>query len=151
MNDPLPPEILLVEDNPNDLELALRALQRAPGRLTVQVARDGAAALAFFFEETTRATAATGRSPAAILLDIKLPAVDGIDVLRRLKSTAATRDLPVVMLSSSREASDVATCYGLGANSYVVKPVHARDYEQAVLDICGYWIDRNQPPVTRLR
>jgi two-component system response regulator len=149
MNETPPPEILLVEDDPNDLELALRALRRVSGRLNVEVARDGAAALALLLGEPDRAPAAVRRNPAAILLDIKLPGVDGIDVLRRLKSAEATRTLPVVMLSSSREARDVATCYELGANSFVVKPGNAQAYEQVVLELCAYWVNRNQPPVRR--
>ena len=146
MNNRPTAHILLVEDNPNDLELALRALARVPGNPTVQVARDGTEALARIFEAPAGAGAAVSRQPDAIFLDIKLPAPDGIEVLRQIKATELTRSLPVVMLSSSREATDIAVCYTLGANSYVVKPVDAGDYERVVAGVCDYWINRNLPP-----
>lgn len=146
MNDRPPAHILLVEDNPNDLELALRALARVPGHPTVRVARDGGEALARIFEPAERDATETWRQPDAILLDVKLPAPDGIEVLRQIKAADATRSLPVVMLSSSRETTDIRTCYTFGANSYVVKPVDAEEYERVVAEICDYWINRNLPP-----
>jgi two-component system response regulator len=146
MNARPPAEILLVEDNPHDLELALRALGRISGAPTVRVARDGAEALAWVFGGAGAEATPVRRPPDAILLDIKLPAPDGIEVLRQIKSAAATRALPVVMLSSSRETADLAACYSLGANSYVVKPVDAGEYERAVAAVCDYWINRNLAP-----
>jgi two-component system, response regulator len=134
-------EILLVEDNPNDAELTLRALQQHRLANRVLVARDGAEAIEFLFGEGPRAGV-----PKVILLDLKLPKVDGLEVLRRLKAEERTRAVPVVVLTSSREEPDIATSYRLGANSYIVKPVDFEAFVRAVADVGLYWLLLNEPP-----
>jgi two-component system, response regulator len=136
-------EILLVEDNPNDVELTLRALRKNRLANRVHVARDGEQALAFLFPAED---AAAVRLPKVVLLDLKLPKVDGIEVLRRIKSDERTRRLPVVMLTSSREEPDIARCYDLGVNSYIVKPVDFESFIPAVTQAGLYWLLLNQPP-----
>ena len=124
-----PVEILLVEDNPHDVELTLRALQRHNLANAVHVVRDGAEALEYIFGTGAYADHGPGRAPRVILLDLKLPKVDGLEVLRQIKSDPRTRTIPVVVMTSSREERDIVESYGLGANSYIVKPV---DFEQFV-------------------
>lgn len=139
-------DLLLVEDNPNDAELSLEALARefAPDR-TVHL-EDGVAALDLIFGEG--GIAAGGRAaPRLIALDMKLPKLDGIDVLRRLKQDERTRSIPVVMLTSSKESQDVAACYAAGANSYLVKPVAYEEYLKTVSDAARYWARLNVPPM----
>jgi two-component system response regulator len=135
MNEPSPIEILLVEDNPQDLELALRALRK--GNLTnrIHVARDGAEALEFIFCEGQFAGRKMDDKPKVILLDLKLPKVDGLEVLRRVKSDERCKSIPVVVLTSSRENSDVEASYRLGANSYIVKPVNFDRFVTAVQEL----------------
>jgi two-component system response regulator len=139
-------EILLVEDNPQDLELAQRALAKA--RLTnhVEVARDGAEALEFIFCEGAHAGRKLEDGPKIILLDLKLPKVDGLEVLRRIKNDDRTKAIPVVMLTSSREQNDLVESYRLGVNSYIVKPVDFASFAQAVQDLGMYWLLLNQSP-----
>jgi two-component system response regulator len=139
-------EILLVEDNPQDLELALRAL--AKGRLTnhIEVARDGAEALEFIFCEGAHAGRKLGNGPKVVLLDLKLPKLDGLEVLKRIKSDERTKSIPVVMLTSSREQSDLVESYRLGVNSYIVKPVNFEGFAQAVQNLGMYWLLLNQSP-----
>ena len=139
-------EILLVEDNPQDLELTLRALRK--GNLTnrIQVARDGAEAMEFIFCEGEHAGRQIENGPKVILLDLKLPKVDGLEVLRRIKSDERTQSTPIVVLTSSKENSDVRECYRLGVNSYIVKPVNFERFAQAVQDLGMYWLLLNQPP-----
>jgi len=139
-------EILLVEDNPQDLELAQRALRKANLTNHIQVARDGAEALEFIFCEGPFAARKIEDTPKVILLDLKLPKVDGLEVLRRIKGDARTRMIPVVMLTSSREQSDVIESYRLGVNSYIVKPVNFEGFARAVQDLGMYWVLLNQPP-----
>jgi two-component system response regulator len=148
MNEPSPIEILLVEDNPQDLELALRALRK--GNLTnrIHVARDGAEALEFIFCEGQFAGRKMDDKPKVILLDLKLPKVDGLEVLRRVKSDERCKSIPVVVLTSSRENSDVEASYRLGANSYIVKPVNFDRFVTAVQELGMYWLLINQPPQT---
>lgn len=134
-------EILLVEDNPNDAELTLRALQQHRLANRVLVARDGAEAIEFLFGDGPKAGV-----PRVILLDLKLPKVDGLEVLRRLKAEERTRAVPVVVLTSSREEPDIATAYRLGANSYIVKPVDFEAFVRAVADVGLYWLLLNEPP-----
>src|SRR5690606_35000863 len=122
-------EILLVEDNADDAELTLRALRKGRVSDRVQVARDGAEALAFLFGE---GTIAPTRLPRAVLLALKLPKVDGLEVLRRIRADARTRRMPVVVLTSSGESSDVTRCYDLGVNSYIVKPVDLESFMPAI-------------------
>jgi len=138
-------EILLVEDNPLDVELTLRALKKHNLTNKVHVIKDGAEALDYIF-----ATGAyTGRNmhdtPKVILLDLKLPKVDGLEVLRKIKSDERTKTIPVVVLTSSREESDMIESYNLGANSYIVKPVEFDKFQNAVQELGLYWVLLNQP------
>lgn len=147
MNEPNAVELLLVEDNPQDLELALRALRKANLANHIHVARDGAEALEFMFCEGAHTARRSSENPKVILLDLKLPKVDGLEVLRRLKGDPRTKSVPVVMLTSSKEQSDVVESYQLGVNSYLVKPVNFERFSEAVRDLGLYWLLLNQPPV----
>lgn len=144
MTDSHAVELLLVEDNPDDLELALRAFGKANLANQIQVARDGAEALDFIFGEGTRPGQAISHAPKVILLDLKLPKVDGLVVLKRLKGDPRTRTIPVVVLTSSREQSDLVETYQLGVNSYIVKPVNFDRFIAAVRDLGLYWLLLNQ-------
>lgn len=138
-------EILLVEDNPNDLELALHALKRNKLANRIHVVRDGAEALEFLFR--TGAYEDQGEHnghPRLILLDLKLPKVDGLEVLRRIKSEESTQSIPVVMMTSSREERDIVESYRLGVNSYIVKPVNFDQFTEAVRQLGLYWMVLNQ-------
>jgi two-component system response regulator len=146
MNETNAVEILLVEDTPEDLELALRALQKAKLSNRIQVARDGAEAIEFIFGEGAYAGRKVENGPKVILLDLKLPKIDGIEVLRRVKSDARTQTIPVVVLTSSKEQKDVVESYRLGVNSYIVKPVNFERFAEAVQDLGMYWLLLNQPP-----
>ena len=139
-------EILLVEDNPEDLELTLRALRKANLSNHIEVARDGAEALDFIFCEGSHIGRKIEDTPKVILLDLKLPKVDGLEVLQRIKGDERTRQIPVVMLTSSKEQTDVVKSYQLGVNSYIVKPVNFEGFTQAVQDLGMYWLLLNQPP-----
>jgi len=141
-----PVEILLVEDNPSDVELALRALRSDSLAPHVEVARDGVEALDFIFGAGADAHHRTPDEPRVILLDLKLPKVDGLEVLHRVKSDPRTRQIPVVVLTSSQEESDVVRSYALGVNSYVVKPVDAEQFTECVRDLGLYWVLLNHPP-----
>lgn len=138
-------EILLVEDNPQDLELALRALKKANVSNAIQVARDGAEAMEFIFCEGAYAGRRIEQVPKVILLDLKLPKVDGLEVLKRLKSDPRTRLIPVVILTSSKEQRDVIESYNLGVNSYIVKPVDFEGFAKAVSQLGFYWLLFNHP------
>lgn len=139
-------EILLVEDNPRDLELTLHSLEKANLANHIQIARDGAEALEFIFAEGAHAGRRIEDTPKMILLDLKLPKVDGLEVLQRLKSDARTQAIPVVVLTSSREQRDVVESYHLGVNSYIVKPVDFEGFAAAVKEVGMYWLLLNQPP-----
>jgi two-component system, response regulator len=139
-------EILLVEDTPEDLELALRALRKANLANHIQIARDGAEAIEFLFAEGAHKGRKVENGPKVILLDLKLPKVDGMEVLRRVKSDPRTRAIPVVVLTSSKEQKDVVESYQLGVNSYIVKPVNFERFVAAVQDLGMYWLLLNQPP-----
>ena len=141
--DPGTVDILLVEDNSNDMELTLRVLRKVAAGDQVRVVRDGAEALDFLFPAAATATAP---EPKMILLDLKLPKVDGLEVLRRIKSDERTRCITTVVLTSSREESDLLRSYRLGANSYVVKPVRFDQFEEAVSELGVYWLQRNALP-----
>ena len=138
-------EILIVEDTPQDLELTLRALRKANLSNDIQVARDGAEALEFLFCEGPHANRKIENGPKLILLDLKLPKIDGIEVLRRVKSDPRTKSIPVVVLTSSKEQKDVVESYRLGVNSYIVKPVNFEGFVEAVQDVGMYWLLLNQP------
>ncbi|CAM5782419.1 response regulator [Rhizobacter fulvus] len=142
--------ILLVEDNPKDLELSLAALARCKLANPIEVARDGAEAL-----EYLRGSGAwQGRDsgdPAVVLLDLKLPKVDGLEVLEKVKSDPLLRHIPVVMLTSSREERDLVLSYQLGVNSFVVKPVDFSAFLQAIQDLGMFWGVLNEPPPRGVR
>jgi two-component system, response regulator len=138
-------EILLVEDNPRDLELTLRALEMANLSNAIQVARDGAEALEFIFCEGAHAGRRFEERPKLILLDLKLPKVDGLEVLQRVKGDPRTRMIPVVILTTSEEQRDRIESYQLGVNSYIVKPVNFERFATAVRDLGFYWLLLNQP------
>lgn len=140
-----PCDLLLVEDNPLDLEIALRSFRKAGGAQHIQVARDGAEALDFVFGEGQHAGRGLADAPRMILLDLKLPKVDGLEVLARLKSDARTRHIPVVMLTTSNQQRDLLKSYQLGVNSYLVKPVALEDFVQLARQITSYWLGLNQP------
>lgn len=139
-------EILLVEDNADDLEMTTRALRKANLANKIQVARDGAEALEFIFCEGAHAGRRIESFPRLILLDLKLPKVDGFEVLKRLKADPRTRLIPVVILTSSKEQRDVIESYHLGVNSYIVKPVNFEGFVSAVGELGMYWLLLNQPP-----
>ncbi len=142
-------ELLLVEDNPTDAELTLRALRGRGLRNEVVVVRDGQEALDFLFSQGAYADRDIGNEPKLILLDLRLPKVDGIEVLRQVKSDDRTKVIPVVILTSSRQEPDIKTCYELGANSYIVKPVDFDKLVEAVTGIGLYWLLLNEPPRRR--
>lgn len=139
-------EILLVEDSPEDLELTCRALRNANLGNHLQVARDGAEALDFLFCEGDHSGRKVTETPKLILLDLKLPKVDGLEVLQRIKADARTRHIPVVVLTSSKEQRDIVESYALGVNSYIVKPVNFESFAAAVQNLGVYWLLLNQPP-----
>ncbi len=138
-------EILIVEDSTDDLDMTLRALRKARVANHVHIARDGVEALDFLFGTGAHAGRDLERSPRLVLLDLKLPRVDGFEVLRRVKSDARTRHIPVVVLTSSTEQRDVVESYHLGVNSYIVKPVDFERFAVAVGDLGLYWLLLNRP------
>jgi CheY-like chemotaxis protein len=139
-------EILLVEDNPNDAELTMHALKKAKfGNPLVHV-KDGEEALDFVFCRGSFAGRRADDKPKVILLDLKLPKVDGLEVLRQIKGDERTRGIPVVVMTSSREERDVVESYQLGVNSYIVKPVDFQKFIDAVERLGFYWLLLNQPP-----
>jgi two-component system, response regulator len=137
-------DIVLVEDNAHDAELALYALSKRKLPQNVEVLRDGAEALDYFFCTGRFSTRRFQDLPRLVLLDLKLPKVDGIEVLRRMKADRRLSSTPVVMLTSSREQRDVEESYRLGANSYVVKPVDFDRFAQALQSIGAYWLELNE-------
>jgi CheY-like chemotaxis protein len=139
-------EILLVEDNPHDAELTMRALKKRHLTNKLFHVKDGAEALDFIFAESAFADRKIESGLKMILLDLKLPKVDGLEVLRRIKSDERTRHNPVVILTSSKEERDVVESYKLGVNSYMVKPVDFDKFVQAVSELGMYWMLLNQPP-----
>ena len=139
-------EILLVEDNQSDLELALHALKKHKLANRIEIARDGAEALEFIFCTGKYAHRKLENGPRVIMLDLKLPKVDGLEVLEKLKSDNRTKNIPVVVLTSSREERDIVESYRLGVNSYIVKPVDFEQFIHAVQQLGFYWLLLNQPP-----
>lgn len=138
--------ILLVEDNPDDEALTLRALRQNRIANEVVVVRDGAAALDFFFDPSPSGGPVSRPNPAVVLLDLKLPKVDGIEVLRRLRADERTRLVPVVVLTTSTEESDLLQSYRHGANSYIRKPVDFGQFAEAIRQLGLYWLVMNEPP-----
>ena len=139
-------EILLVEDNPNDEELTLYALKKNNIANRIQVVRDGAEALEYLFCTGAYANRKINDPPKVVLLDLKLPKVDGLEVLKRIKSDTRTRAIPVVMLTSSQEERDIVESYQLGVNSYIVKPVDFEQFIDAVRQLGMYWMLLNKTP-----
>ena len=139
-------EIFLVEDNPNDVELALHALRKRKVTNNIQVARDGAEALDYLFGEGRYAGRDVRQTPNLMLLDLKLPLVDGLEVLARVKGDPRTRHIPVVVLTSSREERDLVESYQLGVNSYIVKPVNFDQFSAAIEQLELYWVLLNERP-----
>jgi CheY-like chemotaxis protein len=146
MNQPNQTEILLVEDSQDDLDMTLRALRKANMANHIQTARDGVEALDFIFCQGAFAARKIENIPKLILLDLKLPKIDGMEVLKRLKGDPRTKMIPVVVLTSSKEQKDVIESYGLGGNSYIVKPVDFESFAAAVQKLGMYWLLLNQPP-----
>jgi two-component system response regulator len=138
-------EILLVEDNQDDMELALHALRKENLANNIQVARDGEEALEFMFCNGAHADRSFDNPPRLILLDLKLPKIDGLEVLKKLKEDPRTRAIPVVILTSSKEERDLVQGYGLGANSYIQKPVDFEQFRETVKNVGLYWLVINQP------
>lgn len=139
-------EILLVEDNASDAEMTIRALRKNKLDNSLLHLTDGTEALDYLYARGQYTGRSRSRFPKVILLDLKMPKLDGLDVLKRLKSDERTKLIPVVVLTSSKEDSDVEKCYLLGVNSYIVKPVEFNRYTQAVSDIGLYWMILNQTP-----
>ena len=142
-----PVEILLVEDNPYDAELTIHALRKIRLANRIELMRDGAEALDYLFAGGSYADRNVWNRPRAILLDLKLPKVDGLEVLRRIRGDTRTCTIPVIVLTSSREEQDVIESYKLGVNSYIVKPVDSEQFTAAVQQMGLYWLLYNQPPV----
>jgi two-component system response regulator len=141
-----PIDILLAEDNAEDAEMTMRALRRNNLVNPLHWVKDGAEALDYLFGTGAYAGRDASRPPKLVLLDIKMPRVDGIEVLRRLKADPARRTIPVVVMTSSNEERDVVESYRLGANSYIVKPVQFDDFMQTVAKIGLYWVLTNRVP-----
>ncbi len=140
-------EILLVEDNPNDAELAIRALKKSNLANKLVWVKDGAEALDFVFATGSYSERDVENGPKVILLDLRLPKVDGMEVLRRVKGDERTKSIPVVVLTSSREDRDVIESYKLGVNSFISKPVEFDAFAKVVSELGLYWLLINQPPV----
>ena len=140
-------EILLVEDNLSDAELIIRALRKVNLANHVVHLKDGVEALDFIFAKGAFSERDVKKMPKVILLDIKMPRVDGIEVLRQVKSNPNTKLIPVVVMTSSKEEQDIVTSYQLGVNSFVVKPVEFEGFAKAVSELGLYWVLVNQPPV----
>jgi two-component system response regulator len=145
-NDVKEVEILLVEDNPTDAELAIRALKKNNFANKLVWVKDGAEALDFIFATGAYSYRSVTNGPKVIMLDLRLPKVDGMEVLRRVKEDERTRTIPVVVLTSSKEDRDVAESYKLGVNSYISKPVEFDEFAKTVAELGLYWLLVNRPP-----
>ncbi|HVO32785.1 MAG TPA: response regulator [Elusimicrobiota bacterium] len=141
-----PVDILLVEDNTSDMELELRALRKHHLADRLHVVRDGAEALDFLFAAGSYAARSAAKPPRVILLDLKLPKLNGLEALRRIKADPRTSNIPVVMLTSSQQQKDIHDCYEAGVNSYIVKPVEFARFEEALSQTGFYWSSLNQVP-----
>jgi len=146
MNETNEVEILLVEDNQDDLDMTLRALRKANLANRIQIVRDGAEAVDFIFCRGAHAHRKVEHGPKLVLLDLKLPKIDGMEVLKRMKGDSRTQIIPVVVLTSSKEQRDVIESYKLGVNSYIVKPVNFEGFTAAVQEMGMYWLLLNQAP-----
>jgi two-component system response regulator len=140
-------ELLLVEDSKNDAELTIRALQKHKIANNIVHLRDGADALDFLFGKGAFANRDISNKPKVILLDLKMPKVNGLEVLKKIKSDELTRKIPVVVLTSSKEDPDIEMAYSLGANSYIVKPVDFEGFTKAIGELGLYWMILNQNPL----
>jgi len=140
-------EILLVEDNQDDMDLALHALKRGNVANRISVARDGEEALDFLFCRGAYASRSFEHPPKLVLLDLKLPKVDGMEVLKQVKGDPRTKTIPVVIMTSSKEERDLVASYNLGVNSYIQKPVDFDQFRETVKNVGLYWVVINQPPV----
>jgi two-component system, response regulator len=139
-------EILLVEDNPDDEELTLLTLAKHKLATRIEVVHDGVEALEYLFGSGKYAGRDVSNCPKVILLDLKLPRINGLEVLAALKQDTRTRSVPVVVLTSSRENPDIEQCYRLGVNSYIVKPVDFDQFKQVISHLGFYWLILNEPP-----
>jgi len=144
-------DILLVEDSPEDADLAVHALRREHLANHIYIARDGEEALDFLFCRGAFASRTFEYPPKLVLLDLKLPKVDGIEVLRQVKNDARTKTIPVVVMTSSKEERDLVRSYDLGANSYIQKPVDFEQFRQTVKAVGLYWLVTNQPAVNGIK
>jgi two-component system, response regulator len=140
-------EVLLVEDSPQDVEVTLRAFAKRGLANKVFVVKDGAEALDFIFCEGAYKSRDFRKPPKVVILDLKLPKVSGKEVLKRIKSDERTKVIPVVIMTSSQEESDVFESYNLGVNSYIIKPVDFESFSKAILELGMYWVFINKPPV----
>jgi two-component system response regulator len=140
-------DILLIEDNPNDMELTLHALKNNSLADRIHVVRDGAEALDFLFCRGAYESRNASHTPKVVLLDLKLRKVDGLEVLRQIRGDERMRQLPVVIMTSSREERDILESYKLGINSYIVKPVEFRKFSEVVHQVGRYWLLLNEPPI----
>jgi two-component system, response regulator len=139
-------DILLVEDNPSDAEMTIHALKKNGLTNKLLHVKDGAAALDFIFAEGEYTGRNMVNKPKVILLDLKMPKVNGIEVLQRIRTDEYSKTIPVVVLTSSKEDPDIKTCYDLGVNSYVVKPVEFDEFQKAITELGMYWMIVNQQP-----
>jgi CheY-like chemotaxis protein len=144
MSEPL--EILLVEDNPNDLELTLHALQKNNVANQIHVVRDGEEALDFLFCRGAFSHRSFDAPPKVVLLDLKLPKVDGLEVLRSVKTDPRTKAVPVVIMTSSKQQRDLVESYHCGVNSYIQKPINFNEFQEVIRQLGYYWLAINQPP-----
>ena len=138
-------EIVLVEDDPNDAELIIRVLKKHNLSNKIVHLKDGAEAVDFLLAEGAYANRSKCRTPKVILLDLKLPKVNGIEVLQRIKANDRTKNIPIVVLTSSREERDLKQAYNLGVNSYVTKPINFEEFAKAVAELGMYWLMLNKP------
>jgi CheY-like chemotaxis protein len=144
MSEPI--EILLVEDNPNDLELTLHALEKHNLANKIHIVRDGEEAMDFLFCRGAFSHRTFESPPKVVLLDLKLPKVDGLEILRAVKADTRTKAVPVVVMTSSKQQRDLIESYQLGVNSYIQKPINFQEFQEVIRQLGYYWLAINQPP-----